>query len=407
MANNRYHRELDDLDTGVIVSSSLYYERTDIEQLLSIFSNLEIVDFRMKEYVSILEDLLHSGNLDHLPKDPEQRKNKLTYLINDRISIIPDSKTRDKVSDWFINASEKDFDIELAEELLYRYCWAEFVDRITKENSKPTDFKDKLAIRPVVPDIASKAFQSLSDIEIPEENEEDTFVFKTGVASLDKMVKMRRTNFVVIAARTTVGKSLFMINQAICNAASGIPILYVSLEESPIELKKRVLNHVSGKSKDYVNSVLKNFIIYSPGTSNPTSILDEVARYAKENRIDVVFIDYIQLMKYPGMDDFNSLRVLTREFKLFAVKNDILLVTASQIKREAEYTGTDLTSLYGSSTLEADANIIIILENARKQAVRVNNQSSVNISVAKNRSGAQGRLDNIMIDYSCGHIVEN
>lgn len=400
------NRTLDDFNTEVFVSSTIYYEKEDIEKFLETFSNLTVVDFRLEKYIEILEKLMSNGSLDNLPSKPENRKKKIVSLVKASIDTITDVKTRDKITAWFDEACESEYDIELYYELLYRYCWDEFYYRVQMEDSSTTSFKDKLSVRPSIPDIGRKQIQSLAEVEItPEDLDADKQVFPTGINGLDNLVAMRKTNFVVIAARASIGKSLFMINQAIYNAEHGNKILYTSLEENAVELRKRVNLHIKGNSNS--KAILENFIIYTPNTSSPASILDEILRYTKENDIKVVFIDYIQLMKYSNMSDWDSLRSLTRELKLFAVKNNILLITASQLKREVEYTGSNLASLYGSSTLEADANTVIILEPVRHQNVRINNTTAISIIVAKNRSGAQGKVDNIVVDYSKGHIIES
>ena len=401
-------RALENFNTEVFVSSTIYYEKEDIQRFLESFSNLTVIDFRLAEYIKILEKLMSSGDLDNLPKKPANRKNKIISLVSASIDSIADSKSRDKISTWFNEACEKEYDLELQDELFYRYCWSEFFDRVNREDESDTSFADKLSIRPNIPDIGRKQFQTLEDIVLPSEDEDiSKQVFPTGISSLDEMVQMRRTNFIVIAARASIGKSLFMINQALHNAASGNKTLYVSLEESDIELKKRMLIHIGAGDKDKYKSINENLIIFTPSNASPNSVLDEIARQVKDKDIKLVFIDYIQLMKYPGMSDWDSLRSLTRDLKLFAIKNNILLVTASQLKREVEYTGSNLASLYGSSTIEADANVVIMLEPVRHQNVRINNTTAIAIIVAKNRTGAQGKIDNVIIDYSRGHIIES
>lgn len=401
-------RALENFNTEVFVSSTIYYEKEDIQRFLESFSNLTVIDFRLAEYIKILEKLMSSGDLDNLPKKPANRKNKIISLVSASIDSIADSKSRDKISTWFNEACEKEYDLELQDELFYRYCWSEFFDRVNREDESDTSFADKLSIRPNIPDIGRKQFQTLEDIVLPSEDEDiSKQVFPTGISSLDGMVQMRRTNFVVIAARASIGKSLFMINQALHNAASENKTLYVSLEESDIELKKRMLIHIGAGDKDKYKSINENLIIFTPSNASPNSVLDEIARQVKDKDIKLVFIDYIQLMKYPGMSDWDSLRSLTRDLKLFAIKNNILLVTASQLKREVEYTGSNLASLYGSSTIEADANVVIMLEPVRHQNVRINNTTAIAIIVAKNRTGAQGKIDNVIIDYSRGHIIES
>lgn len=400
-------RNLEKIKSEVIVSSTLYYEKEYLEKFIALFASIEIIDPRLSEYVNILSEMLSAGQFDDLFKRPHDRRRQLSEMVRAKISLIPDAKFRAKMESWFEAALAEDFDIELQEELLYRYCWAEFLDKVETMDKSNVSFQEKLNVKPTIPKINEKMVKSLLEIEIPQEEEEAaSTVFPTGIDGLDELVKMRRTNFVVVAARTTIGKSLFMINHAINLAKNDTKILYVSLEESNVELKKRVLMHLEGLDAIDKNKVEKNFIVFTPNNSSPNSVLGEIEKITSEQEIAVVFLDYIQLLKYPGMSDWDSLRALTRELKLFAVRANLLLVTASQLKREVEYTGSNLAGLYGSSTIEADANVILILEPVRRQNIRQNNTSVIAIMVAKNRSGAQGKLDNILVDYSTGHVLE-
>lgn len=394
-------KSLESLDSEVFVTSTLYYPKEELSKFVELFSMLDIIDDRLSRYVDIIRESLKAGKFDNLPLDPEARKKNIINLVTNKIATISNTVAREKFEKWFDEACGKEQDLELQEELLYRYCWSEFVDRVNSEDIKNTDFRDKLNIKPIIPDMTDDTICALEDIDITEEKESGE-IFPTGITPLDDMVKMRRTNFVVIAARTTVGKSLFMINQAINIAASGKPVLYTSLEESKSELKKRVISHI-GLDKGKEQKVMKNFFIYNPKNGSPDTIFGDIEKIIQEKKMSAIFIDYIQLMKYPGMTDWDSLRILTRELKLFAIRNNILLVTASQTRRDAEIVGNSLTTLFGSSTIEADANIIMFLEPKRKQNVRVNNRSAVTIAVAKNRSGEQGNID-AEISYSNGHI---
>ena len=400
-------KNLEKFKSEAIFSSTLYYEKKDLEKFIALFTSLEIIDPRLSEYVNILSEMLSAGQFDELFTRPANRRRQISEMVRAKISLIPDAKFRAKMESWFEAALAEDFDIELQEELLYRYCWAEFLDKVETMDKSNVSFQEKLNVKPTMPKINEKMVKSLLEIEIPHEEEEaSSTVFPTGIDGLDELVKMRRTNFVVVAARTTIGKSLFMINHAINLAKNDTKILYVSLEESNVELKKRVLMHLEGLDAIDKNKVEKNFIVFTPNNSSPNSVLGEIEKITSDQEIAVVFLDYIQLLKYTGMSDWDSLRALTRELKLFAVRANLLLVTASQLKREVEYTGSNLAGLYGSSTIEADANVILILEPVRRQNIRQNNTSVIAIMVAKNRSGAQGKLDNILVDYSTGHVLE-
>lgn len=400
-------KNLDTLDNKALVSSILYYDKEEIESFMNLFDKVKILDNNLAKILEITHTLDSKNAFDNLPKKSSERKAKLISLYEKEISIIPESIEREKIEDWFDDVKEYECDIELSEELVYRYCWAEFLYRIQLADKDELPFRDKLTVSPEIPNFTNKAIEKLSEVkakkaDISPDTLNDEF-YSTGIPELDDYVKMRKSNFNVIAARTTIGKSLFMYNMAVYNASKEIKVLYTSLEESKDEVLERIEKHIFGRTPEECETILDNFHIYTPDNSNPDLIFSEIERLIKEEEIGLVFIDYIQLMEYPNMGTWDSLRKLTREFKIYANRNNIMLCTASQIKREAEMMGASLTTLFGSSTLEADANTIIILDNKRKQTVRITDKSIIEANISKNRSGSQGRID-LEFDYSNGHI---
>lgn len=395
-------RNLDNFDTEVFVTSTIYFPKDELEKFISAFTSIEIIDEKLETYVNILKEILKEKGFDNLPANPEQRKNKIVNMITKKIDLIPSAIHKEKVETWFKKAVATDQDLDLYDESLQRYCWYEFLDRAERENLSSTPFRDKLNIKPFCPDIGDEEIKPVGEVE--EEKEEFQEVFPTGVRMLDSIVKMRRTNFVVVAARTGIGKSLFMINQAIYNAKKGTRVLYVSLEESDAEIKRRVNAHIASATSEERKKVNENFFVYSAKISSPDSIFNQVDKVIDDKDIRAVFFDYLQLMKYPSMHDFDSLRTLTRELKLYATSRNVLVVTASQLRREAELMGSGIAQLFGSSTIEADANAIILMEPVNAQAQKIENRCPIIIDVAKNRSGESKKIESIMVDYSCGHI---
>lgn len=395
-------RNLENFDTDMFVTSTVYFPKEDLEKFISAFTALEIIDERLAAYVQILKEIMSSKGFENLPSNSEKRKAKIIELVRAKIKLIPQAIQREKVLNWFNEAVKKEQDLELYDELLDRYCWNEFMDRIAREDKSKNSFRDKLNTKPIIPEIGDNEIKPIEDVE--EKQEENQVIFPTGIKLLDSIVKMRKTNFVVVAARTGIGKSLFMLNQAIYNAKKGTKVLYVSLEESGSEIKRRVLAHIADAKPEEKTKVGRNFFVYPAKVSSPDTLFNEVDKVIEKEGIEVVCFDYLQLMKYPGMHDFDSLRVLTRELKLYAISREVLVITASQLRREAEMMGASLSTIYGSATVEADSNIVLLIEPVNANAQKIENRCPVILNIAKNRSGESKKIDGVMIDYSNGHI---
>lgn len=402
-------------DSLPFVNSVVLYDKSELHDFISVFIQMDLTnDEPLQLFVRALNDGYKNNAFDNLPQETEKRKEKIIQTVVSRINSVRSDKLREEFFDWFNKGLELDSDIELAKELFNRYRWDDLMDKMQKLNDNPdVKFEDKITkLKPIPTQANKKNICPLSEVEIPDEKDE--VVFPTGIEELDDKVKMRQSNFVVVAARASVGKSLFMLNHALYLAKNGISAIYVSLEESSIEIKKRVMNSIGAQINtnpeaiEKNNDIMNRLFICTPSSSSPDTIFNEILDYKREHPVDVIFIDYMQLMKYPDIkNDFDSLRALTRSLKLFAIQNNVLLVSASQIRRDAEYTGANLASLYGSATIEADANVVILIEPIRQQNVRINNTTPISIKIAKNRSGAQGEITNLCIEYDKGTIVSS
>ena len=152
-------------------------------------------------------------------------------------------------------------------------------------------------------------------------------------------------------------------------------------------------------SEDGFKAIDDNFLIMANKTNSADSIFSEIEEQLETFPAKIVFIDYLQLMRYSGMDEWGSLRKLTSELKQFASRNKILIVTASQLSRSSTDYGADLTSFFGSSTIENDSDIIISMERTDNDDMDDSDEAIINISILKNRQGKSGNKIKSIIRY--------
>lgn len=411
-----------------LASSILYYDKVEMNKFFEIYDSIVqdsniIIDGLFDLFIGYIKKF-KQFNLDY-----QERREKLIDEIYVRNNQNPDKTIRENFELWFSKVLETDIPLELADDILYRFIWEEFKKSILLIDQSNVSFKEKLETRPKTP----KSFNNdgliyLDEIDVEEDAISERYT--TGLDELDKIVKFAKTNFVVIAARPGVGKSLLMLLMAIANARSGVKSLFLSLEMNQKQINGRIINHYIGEnlkeqhedeegnlnfqgykeaynlaknSKGY-QPIKDNLQLYVSKESSADSILAKIEDQIKEGGYEAIFIDYLQLLKFNRMDEWSSLRALTNALKNLAFRTNTLIVTGSQVTRSSTEKGLYLTDLFGSSSIEADTDIVIGIENLRER--RQGEKAQVNVKIMKNRDGDLGELKYI-IDYSAGRMSYN
>lgn len=412
-----------------LASSILYYDKDEMSRFFQIYDSISldkniIIDGTFDLFVSYIRKF---KNFD---SDPEKRKENIIDEINLRNNNNPDSSTRENFDIWFQKVLETNVPFELAEDILAHFIWDDFKRSIELIDKTDISFADKLQIRPKVPkalkDTSKLIFLDDGDCDDDEENDEER-TYTTGLEELDHLVEPQSSNFIVIAARPGVGKSLLMLNMAIQNARNGVKVLYLSFEMNEKQVKERILNNVAGENiksqyknedgvlnteeykkakKTILNSrayepIKNNLQLYVSESSSADNILTEIEEMINEHNYEIIFLDYLQLLRFIRMDEWASIRAMTNALKNLAFRKNVLIVTASQVSRSSVEKGLSLTELFGSSSIEGDTDIILGLELLRER--RQGEKALANVKVMKNRYGDLGDLKHI-IDYSSGRL---
>lgn len=235
----------------------------------------------------------------------------------------------------------------------------------------------------------------------------------TGFKRLDELTSgLHRSDLVIIAARPAMGKTAFVLNIA-QNAAvkSGASVLIFSLEmskeqlgqrllamESRVEMQKLKTGNLERNDWDRINMALDSLsktnlhIDDTPGIS-VLEMKNKCRRLKAEKGLDLVIIDYLQLMKGEGRADSRQQEIsnLSRYLKLLAREMDCPVLVLSQLSRAPEQRQDHrpiLSDLRESGSIEQDADMVMFLyrddyynkENSEKPGV-------CEVNLAKHRSG--------------------
>ena len=221
-------------------------------------------------------------------------------------------------------------------------------------------------------------------------------------------------------ARPSVGKTAFALNIA-ANAClnHNKTVALFSLEMPAHLLAKRMLAYVSkislssmdergglsiadtGRLYDAYRKLAEaNLYIDDYSMNTPTDVLSKCRRLKRENGLDLVIIDYLQLMTNGGRGRASESRQLevsemSRSMKVYAKELDVPIVLLSQMSRGVEQRNDHtpkLSDLRESGAIEQDADMVMFLhrENQFNPAVPEN---LIQLLIRKNRNGPIGDID--------------
>ena len=189
------------------------------------------------------------------------------------------------------------------------------------------------------------------------ENDKDAFRgLQTGFFRLDRLTNgLQKSDLIVLAARPGMGKTSFAMN-VVEHAAvyDGKVCAVFSLEMPTVQIKQRLLcananvsmsAALSGKlsSAEWQRLAAANLklmkspiLIDDSARITPAEILSKCRRIkAKNGRLDLIMVDYIQLMSSGRNDENRTLEVasITRELKIIAKELAVPVLALSQLKR--------------------------------------------------------------------------
>jgi len=266
---------------------------------------------------------------------------------------------------------------------------------------------------------ASK-IQSISEVITDIENDEkellsDGFI-ATGFNKLDDILNggFHKKQLCVIGARPSVGKTSIAQQLILKASQSGKRCLFISLEVDKKnvflkfasnlvsidgwKLQRRKLNQDELQSLQVAKEELRSLDIFVNDSSslNISQIENIIKKQLEISPVDIVFIDYIQIIRYLQQGNFNEASAIkenTSRLKEIAKKYDLSVVALAQINRKGVENNQEPTinDLKGSGGIEEDADVAILLHRDKNEDQSESYFSNNGkLIIAKNRHGATG-----------------
>lgn len=260
--------------------------------------------------------------------------------------------------------------------------------------------------------------KSFEDFENLYKNKGQVTGIPSGFTDLDRKTSgFQKGDMVLVAARPSMGKTAFTLNLALHAALrAGKSVAIFSLEMSKEQLAYRMICSEANvdmqklrtgdlDDEDWVRLARaagpmansKIFIDDTPGVS-VSELRSKCRRLKIEKGLDLIMIDYLQLMSGSGRSDSRQQEVaeISRSLKAIAKEMEAPVIALSQLSRAPEQRADHrpiLSDLRESGSIEQDADLVMFLYRDEYYNKETEKKNIAEVIIAKQRNGPTGTVE--------------
>lgn len=239
----------------------------------------------------------------------------------------------------------------------------------------------------------------------------------TGFTRFDEFsAGLQRGDLIVIAGRPSMGKTTLAINVAE-NAALGarLSVAVFSMEMSVDQLALRMISSLgrvdqahlrNGRFSDEewprINGAIRQmaeakiFIDDTPALT-PTEVRSRARRLQREHGLDLIVLDYLQLMRVAGNTENRATEIseISRSLKALARELKVPVIALSQLNRSVEQRQDKkpvMSDLRESGAIEQDADMIVFIYRDEVYNQNTPRKGIADITIGKQRNGPTGEF---------------
>lgn len=245
---------------------------------------------------------------------------------------------------------------------------------------------------------------------------EDAGGIKCGYRGIDGMINgFCKQDLIIIAARPSMGKTALALNFALNSSITYCAkTAFFNLEMGKQQVLERAMAVCTGISlnkikkgeledEEWSRVGEKSNMLYSSGLKIYDKIITlkgiwaECRRLKERSGLDIVFIDYLQLIESEEKAENRNIEIskISRQLKLMAKKLNITVVALSQLSRAAEARVEHrprLSDLRESGSIEQDADIVMLLYRDEYYDSETEIPGILECIISKNRNGEVGTV---------------
>jgi len=245
----------------------------------------------------------------------------------------------------------------------------------------------------------------------------DSAGLPTGFGELDRMTGgLQPGEFIVLGGRPAMGKTTFALNVAAHAATRSKKTVAVFSIDTPVpEVARRLISshgHVDlqrlrtgqlddehwGRVTNAIRALKETRIFIDDTPSLSTSALRcRCRRLKREHGLDLVVVDYLQLMQVPGHDGSRSAEIaeISRCLKAVAREFNVPVLALSQLNRSLEARANKrpmMADLRESGGIEQDADLVLLIYREEYYNKETAEKGMAEIIVGKHRGGPTGSV---------------
>lgn len=250
----------------------------------------------------------------------------------------------------------------------------------------------------------------------------DSYGVPTGFTDLDRLLGgLQPSDLLIVAGRPGMGKTAFMLTAA-KNAALKHKkhVAIFSLEMSSEQLVQRLISQETkidaqrlrtGKLEGddwalfaHAVEVLSDTMIFLDDTPalTPLQLRTKCRRLHAEYNLDLVLVDYLQLMTSGERNEnrVQEVSYISRNLKVLARELNVPVLAAAQLSRAVEQRADkepQLSDLRESGSLEQDADIVMFINRPEMYEKDTILKNVAQVKVAKHRNGPVGQVELIFL----------
>ena len=350
-----------------------------------------------KDYIfSLMESVPSAANVDYYA---EMIRNK--YILRSLIS-----SSNDTIRESLEPAADTEEVLQAAEKRIFDLVTDQVKENAESLSKVAMDFLDKLAMR---------QHGLLSGCP-------------TDFKDLDNLTNgLQKTDLIILAARPSMGKTALALNIAANAAMQKKTVLFFSLEMNAQQLAIRVLSSMAEVNQSklrhgMIDTETVHFLLAKAKemADMPLFIDDSseirafdllskcrIFKRKHNNSLDLVVVDYLQMMKISGNAENRAVGVAenSRMLKVLAKELQVPVLALAQLNRNVENRPTggrpQLSDLRDSGSIEQDADMVWFIhrpakeKEKRKDAYEISEKEKreAHLIVAKHRNGPTADIE--------------
>jgi len=383
--------------------------------MVNVEYNLMGIILNYPEYIKQVDTNIFQNEICRKLYDVIKKENKFN-----RETIIENIKNSSDINEYDINViyntfyRVEDFDIyhdHVRTNWVKKRLIEKVIDISNKKIKKIDDMRNEMQDLLIILD-SNKDEENISSKKIVQGIMERNYNIKTvksNIPYIDYYGGYEITDLIIIAARTSIGKTSLILNLILDQILEKRKIGIFSLEVGNDKICSNIAFIQSGLSewkmkrgllsKEQTMKYYESFqYLYSEslmmGNVNDISKIElKIKKMIKENKIEMIYIDHLGYIKGgEGKSRYDQVSNIVIRLKRLAYEYEIPVICLAQLNRECikNERKPRLSDLRESGEIEQSADIIMLL--SEKSSITSTMEITLNCEIAKNRNNPTGEF---------------